>query len=156
MDVNELCSKAEADLKAGAYKKAVVMLRKEAVSDGADPRVRSLYGVALARADISIYGFYRGLKWCNEAVKGRGDDPELLVNLSKVYLYHGIREKAVSCLEQAMRQAPDDPSVLETRDLLGFRQRPKIPFLRRENRLNIVLGYLAVTIKRGFSRLLRR
>ena len=130
----------------------MVLLKREATRPQADPAIRSLFGLASARSDRSFYGFYRGLKWCAEAQKESPDDPYLLVNLGKVYLYHGLREKALDHLNRAMEFAPQEPFVQEARHILGFRQRPKIPFLARSNPLNVLLGRLAVSIKKLFLR----
>ena len=151
VDVRKLCEQAEAYLKEGAFRQAVTLLKPEALRPGAGLQVRSLYGLAAARSDRSFYGFYRGLKRCSEALKHKPDDPYLLVNLGKVYLYHGLRVKAFKYLDRAMDLAPEDPAVREARGLLGFRQRPKLPFLTRENLLNILLGKLSVAVKRLFS-----
>ncbi len=130
----------------------MVLLKREATRPEADRAIRSLFGLASAQSDRSFYGFYRGLKWCGEAQKESPDDPYLLVNLGKVYLYHGLREKALDYLNRAKELAPQEPFVQEARDILGFRQRPKIPFLARSNPLNILLGSLAVSIKKLFLR----
>lgn len=155
MRIDDIISQGEQHLRAGKAKEAVILLKPEANRTEADPRVRSLYGVALAQSDISIYGFYRGLRLCSEALKKGGEDPHLLVNLGKVNLYHGLREKAVQYMDRALKLAPEDPLVREAREQLGFRQRPKVPFMKRERRLNVVLGYLVVSVKRFFSRLFR-
>jgi len=154
MNPDALCKEAERLLEAGELRRAVILLKKHAHRPFADLHVRSLYGVAAAQADRSFYGFYRGLKWCGEALEQKPDDPRLLVNLGKVYLYHGLRAKALEYLDRAFALAPEDAVVRESRGLLGFRQRPKIPFLSRKNPLNIILGKAAVSIKRLFSQCL--
>jgi hypothetical protein len=151
MDTQDLCSKAEEHLRDEEFKKAVVLLKKEAHRPFADLRVRSLFGLVMARSDPSFYGFYRGLKWCSEAQQQQPDDPCLLVNLGKVYLYHGLRAKALEHMNHAMELAPEDPLIRESRGLLGFRQHPKIPFLPRKNPINIFLGMIAVCVKKAFS-----
>ncbi len=151
MDHEKLCAQAEQHLRDGEYKRALLLLKKEANRPFSELIVRSLYGLTMARSDRSFYGFYRGLKWCSEAVKQKADDPYLLVNLGKVYLYHGLREKALEHLNRAMEIAPEDPAVREARSLLGFRQRLKIFFLSRKNPINIILGKIAVSIKKLFS-----
>ena len=155
MEMDDLLNDAEQRLRTGKAKEAAILLKSKAGGADADPRVLSLYGVALAQSDISIYGFYRGLRLCGEALKKGGEDPRLLVNLGKVNLYHGLREKAVQYMDRALKLAPDDPAVREAREELGFRQRPRIPFMKREHRLNLILGYLTVSVKRLFSRLAR-
>ena len=151
MDIESLCAQAEQSLRDGEFQEALRLLKAEAARPFADLRVRSLFGLAAARSDRSFYGFYRGLKRCSEALQQKPDEPYLLVNLGKVYLYHGLRVKALEYLDRAMDLAPEDPAVREARGLLGFRQRPKLPFLARENLLNILLGKLSVAVKRMFS-----
>ncbi len=151
MDIEKLCTEAEACLGNEEYKKAVVLLKKEAQRPFADLKVRSIYGLAVALSDRSFYGFHRGQKWCNEALDQKKDDPYLLVNLGKVYLFHGLRAKALGYLNRAIELAPDDSYVLEARGMLGFRQRLKISFLARGNPINIIFGKIAVSIKKLFS-----
>jgi uncharacterized protein HemY len=149
---SDLYTQAELLYRNREFKKAQLLLKKEAVRPDCDPRVASLYGLVLARSDASFYGYYRGLKWCREAAKKNPDDPLLQVHLGLVYLFHGLRAKAVQHLDSALAMAPDDPAVLQARGLMGFRQRPRIPFLSRENPLNIFLGKTAVWLKKVFSR----
>lgn len=151
MDIENLCAQAEQSLRSGDFRAALRLLKKEAARPSADLRVRSLFGLAAARSDRSFYGFYLGLRRCTEALKQKPDDPYLLVNLGKVYLYHGLRVNALKYLDRAMDLAPEDPAVREARGLLGFRQRSKLPFLARENPINIFLGKLSTGIKRLFS-----
>ena len=148
MDIEKLCTEAEACLRNGEFKKAVVLLKKEANRPFAALKVRSLYGLAMATSDRSFYGFHRGIKWCGAALVEKGDDPYLLVNLGKVYLFHGLRAKALEYLNRAMALAPDDSYVRQTRGMLGFRQRLKLPFLTRHNLINNILGKIAVSIKK--------
>jgi len=150
---SDLYTQAEILYQKGEFSKAKILLKKVAGRSDGDPRIASLYGLVLARSDVSFYGFYRGLKWCGEAVRKDPDDPILQVHLGLVHLFHGLRAKAVEYLDQAFTMAPDDPTVLEARGLMGFRQRPKIPFLPRKNPLNIFLGKIAVSVKRFFSHL---
>jgi tetratricopeptide (TPR) repeat protein len=152
MDAEKLCTEAEACLGNGEFKKAVVLLKKEANRPFAELKVRSLYGLAMASSDRSFYGFHRGIKWCSAALAQKEDDPYLLVNLGKVYLFHGLRVKALEYLNRAMALAPDDSYVRETRGMLGFRQRLKAPFLIRTNPINITLGKIAVSLKKLLSR----
>lgn len=151
MEIQQLCAQAEQHLRDGEFKKAVILLKQNANHPFADLRVRSLFGLAMACSDSSFYGFYRGLKWCGEAAKQDPENPLLLLNLGKVYLFHGLRPKALENLNRAMEMAPDDPVVLEARGLLGVRQKPKIPFLPRTNPINVLLGKIAVSIKKLFS-----
>ena len=151
MDLEQTCLQAEEYLQKEEFKRAVILLKKDANRPFSDLKVRSLFGLSLARSDPSFYGFYRGIKWCSEAIKQNPDNSYLLVNLGKVYLYHGLRAKALEYLGRAFELAPSDAYVLEARGMLGFRQRPKIPFLSRKNPINIVLGRIVVTIKKQFS-----
>ncbi len=149
---SDLYTQAESLYRNREFRKAQLLLKKEVVRPDAALNLRSLYGLILARSDRSFYGFYRGLKWCSEAVKQRPEDPILLVHLGMVYLYHGLRVQALVYLDRAFEMAPEISAVREARGLLGFRQRPKIPFLPRKNPLNIFLGKTAVWLKKVFSR----
>ncbi|NOY52704.1 MAG: hypothetical protein GXP58_03680 [Deltaproteobacteria bacterium] len=149
---SDLYTQAESLYRCGEYRRAKLLLKKEVPRSDCDPRLVSLYGLILARFDASFYGFSRGLKWCGAALKRNPDDPILRLHLGLVYLFHGLRARAVVHLDAALAMAPDDPAVREARGLMGFRRRPVIPFLSRKNPLNILLGKTAVWLKKTFSR----
>lgn len=104
-----------------------------------DPRTLSWYGLTLVMVErnLSLGAFY-----CDEALRLARPQPELLLNQARVQLAMGGRERAARALALGLELAPDDPGLRAALDVMGRRRRPVIPFLSRNNRLNVWLGKL--------------
>ena len=97
----------------------------------------SHYGVCLSLLEKK---HKPAIRLCQRAIDVQFYQPNHYVNFVKVYLAAGSRRKAVEILEQGMRRLPNDESILELRQRIGYRRRPVIPFLHRDNPLNITFG----------------
>lgn len=102
-------------------------------------RVFSFLGVAMARCE----GRRReGLELCRYAVKREPREAENWGNLAVLYLMVGERRKAVRALDKGLWLSADNESLLRMRTEVGCRRRPPLPFLSRENPLNVAAGRL--------------
>jgi hypothetical protein len=63
------------------------------------------------------------------------------MNLGRIYVLAGHREKALDILRQGLQYQRNDEILLEL-EMLGMRSRPIFPYLRRENPLNKFCGIL--------------
>lgn len=61
-------------------------------------------------------------------------------NLARVYVAAGNRKKAVESAEQGLKLNPEHDYLLQVRQSLGVRAKPAVPFLERENPINVSLG----------------
>lgn len=81
-----------------------------------------------------------GLALCKHAIKVQFYESENYLNLSRVYLLRNRRSRAVQALQQALKLSPRHPEAVKLAKQIGFRRRPVIPFLSRDNPLNVYLG----------------
>ena len=100
------------------------------------PSILASYGLAVAHAE----NVREGLKICLEALSSDRRNPEAYLCLARVYLLAGSRRSAIDVLAQGIRLCGKHRGLSELRNGLGIRQRPPIPFLPRENTINVALG----------------
>lgn len=113
-----------AELYSGGY--------KEGTAEGL-----SYYGVAVALVNKK---YKDAIELCQKAIKLQFLNPHHYVNLAKVYGAAGHRKKAIQALEQGLSVLPGDRVIVSYWKQLGIRSRPAIPFLSRDNPLNVALG----------------
>lgn len=99
----------------------------------------SYYGLCLAKVEKK---FNIAIKSCKAAIDMQFYEPAHYLNLIDVYLTAGSRKKAVEVLETALARLPDDSDILTRREVMGFRARPVITSLHRDNALNVWAGRL--------------
>ena len=106
----------------------------------------SYYGLALAMVEKK---YKLAIEFCRKAADLQFYNSDHVVNLARVYMAAGMRKKAVDALEAAIQSMPDDEVVRKFRKEMGVRSRPAIPFLSRDNPLNIALGKARHRKKKG-------
>lgn len=104
-----------------------------------DPRTMSWYGLTLVVVERNLS---LGALYCDEALRLAGPEPELLLNQARVQLFMGHRERAVRAIARGLELSPRDPALRAAQDAMGWRRRPVLPFLSRDNLLNVWLGKL--------------
>jgi len=83
---------------------------------------------------------------CRRAIKLSPLVPILFVNLGRVLVESGRRKEARECFMRAYEiDNTNAPAALEL-SKMGIRRRPVLPFLSRNNPLNIYLGKLRCKI----------
>jgi tetratricopeptide (TPR) repeat protein len=97
----------------------------------------SYYGVVLA---VTQQRFRQAVDFCRKACDLQFYNGEHFANLARVYIAAGMRKKAVETLESAIKSLPTDEALIRFRHQIGVRSRPPIPFLSRDNPLNVALG----------------
>jgi Flp pilus assembly protein TadD len=107
--------------------------------DGRDPRFMSWHGVMLVLVERNSN---LGVQLCDQALRAGGPEPELLLNLARVHLALGQRERVAQVVARGLERWPDDPGLLAAHGALGSRRRPVLPFLSREHPWNRALGRL--------------
>lgn len=75
-----------------------------------------------------------------KAVKVQPFNAYHYVNLAKIYVAAGNRKFAVEVLSKGLSLLPQNSVILNYWKVIGIRQRPVIPFLSRDNPLNVTLG----------------
>lgn len=97
----------------------------------------SYFGVAVA---LHAKRYREAIDLCKRSIRLQPSNPYHYVNLARVMVAAGNRKKAVEALEQGTGQLPENKIILDFWSTIGRRAKPAIPFLPRDNPLNVVLG----------------
>ena len=112
-------------------------------------QVRSFLGLAVARADGA---FSEARTLCEEAARQEFFNPELYLNLAKVYLRFGRRSEALRYLRRGQMIDPGHREIQSAISSLGKRKLPIVPFLPRRHPVNRALGSARSRLVGAFSR----
>jgi Flp pilus assembly protein TadD len=104
-----------------------------------NPYFISFVGVSLARAERN---WKPALNLCETALGMKHNDPQLYLNLAEVYTAAGQREEALHTLDRALASLGPIARIQQARSKLGCRRAPALPFLDRQNVINVRLGIL--------------
>ncbi len=107
--------------------------------DGNDPGVLSRLGLTLV---LVAHDEYKGVAFCEEALKRGGENPDALYRLARVYQATYQKERAFRAIRRGLALDPDHEGLGELLESMGVRRRPVIPFLPRSNFINKFLGKL--------------
>ncbi len=119
------------------YEAALDCLRQAAELAPEHAQIRSLLGVAVAH-ELGDFGQAREL--CESAAKQEFFNPDLYLNLSRVYLQFGRRSEALRYLRRGRMIDPSHAQILQMINELGLRQKSILPFLPRRHPVNRALG----------------
>ena len=79
-------------------------------------------------------------------------DPDVYLNLGRLYWQSGQQERALTVLRKGLRSAARGaPSILRELERLNPRSRPVVPPLDRNNPVNKGLGKLRAWVQRKVS-----
>lgn len=124
-------------LEANDAQVAVVALRAAAAAAPDHAQIRSSLGVAVALADRD---FEQARSLCESAAKQEFFNPELYLNLARVYLSVGRRPEALRYLRRGQMIDPGHRAIQDAITELGLRRLPILPFLPRRHVVNRMLG----------------
>ncbi len=102
-----------------------------------------------AAAAMSYYGlcvalvqrhYAEGVKYCQISIRANSLDPEHLYNLARIYFERDDRRHTVEAIEKGLRLSPGHKRLNALLGEIGRRKKPVIPFLNRNNPLNVWLG----------------
>ena len=143
---------AQTDLQSSALE-GIELCRKGKWKDGmdilghiaeADRQGTELPGLFYSYLGFGIAKFQRktqeGVALCQHAIKVQFYEPENYLNLARVHLLRHNRGKAVEAIHRALKLSPRHPEVLKVIREIGYRRRPVVAFLSRDNPLNVWLG----------------
>lgn len=116
-------------------------LSAQHLSPAGQPAMRTLsyYGLCLAMGPNRLR---EAREFCETAVEGEFYNPELYLNLGKVYLKSGDRARAYGAFVRGLQLNPRDAALIRQVRRLGIRRRPILGFLRRDHFLNRLLGQM--------------
>lgn len=104
-----------------------------------DARLMSWYGLTLVMVERNSN---LGMLYCDQALRMAGPDAELHLNQARAHLALGQRDRAVRSVIRGLTAAPLDPALTAAKSSMGWRRKPVLPFLHRNNPLNRWLGKL--------------
>lgn len=97
----------------------------------------SFYGYCIAKVRRK---YADGVKYCNVSLRANPLDPDHRANLALVYIERQDRAKAVQTLNSGLRLDRRNKRINGILTSLGRRKPPVLPFLSRNNPLNVWLG----------------
>jgi len=97
----------------------------------------SYYGLCIALVQKK---YKLAIDFVQRAIEMNFYFPDHYANLARVYVAASMRKKAVETVEKGLSMFPEDKGLRKVRLELGVRARPSVPFLGRENPINVSLG----------------
>ena len=107
-------------------------------------KLQSYYGLCLAIHNHDIKG---SLEYCRAALKKEFFQPDLYLNLGKVYLLARQKAVAVHAFNKGLKLDDGHAGILNELRKLGIRETPVISFLTRGHFINRILGELRYRVK---------
>jgi tetratricopeptide (TPR) repeat protein len=99
------------------------------------------FSIARERGQVSL-----AISLCEEAIREEGGNPVHYLNLGRVYLVRGDRERAVQAFRAGLKRQRH-PEIIAELERMGIRRLLVIPFLKRQNPLNKYLGLILTRLK---------
>ena len=124
-------------LRSNDFRSALVSLREAQVLAPDHAQIRSSLGLAVALGERN---FESARTLCESAAKQEFFNPELYLNLARVYLSVGRRPEALRYLRRGQMIDPGHVEIREAIADLGMRRLPILPFLPRRHVVNRMLG----------------
>lgn len=128
---------------------ALVALREASELAPDHAQIRSYLGLAIARSEKN---FAEARELCEAAAKQEFFNPDVYLNLAKVYLCFGRRAEALRYLRRGAMIDPGHAPIKELIAGLGRRKLPILPFLPRRHPINRALGTVRTKVAEVFSR----
>jgi Flp pilus assembly protein TadD len=135
-------------LKGGYPQKAVLQLRRCVEVDSTNPYYLSFLGLAIARSEKR---WAEATKLCETALQLKRREMQLHLNLAEVYVASGHRDSAIATLDHAKESFGPNARLTKARCRVEKRRSPILPFLDRQNMLNISLGKLRHRASKQFA-----
>jgi tetratricopeptide (TPR) repeat protein len=136
-EAQRLFDRGAAHLEQGLHAEALACLRQAVDLAPDHAQVRSSLGVAIAHVERN---FEESRALCESAAKQEFFNPDLYLNLSRVYLEFGRRSEALRYLRRGQMIDPGHTSIRRAIAKLGRRRLPILPFLPRRHPVNRALG----------------
>ncbi len=121
----------------GKGREAVDHLKRAHAREPNNPKYCSSYALARALVQREFLG---AADLARSALRAQFYNPDLYLNLARIYLAHDFKSEAVRVLRRGLMLDPEHPRIAQHLARLGIRRRPPIPFLGRGHLLNRLLG----------------
>lgn len=138
MEIARIIENGVAMARDGRFKEALSVFEDD-LCFTQHPIATSYYAVCLA----NVEGHYdRAISLCLMAAEKEFYNPEIYLNLGRVFLLNGQKAIAVRAFRKGLKYDSANTLLLEEMKRLGVRRRPVLSFLPRHNLFNKYLGML--------------
>jgi len=120
------------------------LVKERGLSDTVPGVAYSYLGYGIARYQRQVK---EGIRLCEHAVKTQFYHADNHLNLARVYLLSKNRKGATSALAQGLALDPRHEGLRALKSEMGYRKKPVLGFLKRENPINRTLGRLRHSMK---------
>lgn len=110
------------------------------------PSALSYYGLCLA---LHTGKTREAVNFCQLAVEKEFYNPESYLNLARVWDVARNRRKAIEVLEKGLSIDARHKGLITLRVRMGVRKGPVLPFLDRDNPVNVTLGRVRASIRKS-------
>jgi hypothetical protein len=142
---NHVFSKALEFYHEGELQASAENLRLLLKEGSKEPRHISYCGLLVATAEGKVAD---GRVLCELALRESATDPEMYINLARVYAWNGQTTRAAEVLRKGLQIAPRDPGLRREIDRVSPRSAPAVFFLNRDNPVNKALGRTRARLSR--------
>jgi len=148
-DLDELVQMGVRAAKEAEYERGLVFLAEAYRNLSKDKQklsgpLLSFYGLCLALHRGRIK---EAAEFCWLGVEKDHYNPDVYHNMARVWIAGRSRRKAVEALEKGLALDPRHPGLRKLRVEMGARKTPVLPFLHRDNPLNVSLGKMRARMK---------
>jgi len=147
-EARQLFEHGAEQLEAERFDEALASLRRAHELAPGHAQLRSMLGLAIAHAERD---FEQARALCESATKQEFFNPDLYLNLSRVYLEFDRRSEAMRYLRRGQMIDPGHAVITEALFDLGRRRPAVVPFLPRRHPLNRALGSARNLVLNGFG-----
>jgi len=141
--------RAMASYKGGRTHDAASQLQDVVYSGSTDPQHLSFCGLLTATVEGRVK---EGLALCRDALELGFSDPDVYLNLARLYSLSGQRKRAVNILRKGFHAVDGQhPGIISELDRLSPRSKP-LSTLHRDNVLNKHLGKLRAWVQKRLFR----
>lgn len=139
MEMDDVLEKGITLTQDGEYKEALKVLEED-LRFTENPAIMSYYALCLAVVEKK---YDQAISLCLMAVEREFYNPDIYLNLGRVYMENGQRAVAIKAFKKGLRIDNRHPGLMREIKEMGIRRRPIISFLSRRNFVNKCLGGLA-------------
>jgi tetratricopeptide (TPR) repeat protein len=138
MERNEALDRGINLARTGEYKEALKIFEED-LRFTENPTAMSYYALCLVDVERK---YEQAISLCLMAVEREFYNPDIYLNLGRVYMMNGQKAVAIRAFRKGLRIDDTHPELMEEIQEMGVRRRPPLSFLSRRNVANKLLGML--------------
>ena len=136
-EAEELYNKGQEAFKSGKTLEALAFGEKAFNREPENAEYQSFLGVCIAYERGAIK---EGINLCERALQAAPKKVKNYLNLGRVYLRAGLKQKAIEVFRRGLKVDNKNPEIIAELQALGLRKKNVFPSLPREHFLNKYLG----------------